>query len=407
MAAVTITALTTLSAHAQTYTVLYTFTGAPNAAQPSAGLVADGNALYGVTMLGGTGSCTTFGTGCGTVFDIQGVGKENLVYSFNSTNPYPESPLTRDASGNLYGAASGFSSSNYGEVFKLTPAGDFTSVYTFTGPSTGEDPSRVLPDSSGNLYGTTATGGDSTNSGLIFKISPSGKETVLYTFHCPQCFGGSGGGFGIPSGGVVADAAGNLYGVASGGDGCSQRQGCGVVYKVNRAGVATVLYNFTGKDDGWDPSGNLIMDNAGNLYGTTTSPDGSACDATNCGAVFKVNSATGATSVLFDFDGGPDGGSPNGGLVRDSQGNIYGTTWIGGGNYSTCNPMPAMPVGCGVVYKLAPNGTQTILHTFANTSDGGYPNGNLFLDSAGNVYGTTAYGGDPTCGCGVVFKITP
>jgi uncharacterized repeat protein (TIGR03803 family) len=119
-----------------------------------------------------------------------------------------------------------------------------------------------------------------------------------------------------------------------------------------------------------------------------------------------VNSATGAETVLFRFDGGSDGGNPNGGLVRDKQGNLYGTTLIGGGNFGTCNPFPDNPVGCGVVYKLAPDGTQTILHTFANTSDGGYPNGNLFLDAAGNVYGTTASGGDPTCSCGVAFKIT-
>jgi uncharacterized repeat protein (TIGR03803 family) len=115
---------------------------------------------------------------------------------------------------------------------------------------------------------------------------------------------------------------------------------------------------------------------------------------------------TGKQTVLYNFSGGSDGGYPTGGLVRDAQGNLYGTTWIGGGNANTCNPY-SMPVGCGVVYKLDPSGKQTILHTFANQADGGFPNSDLIIDTAGNLYGTTTSGGDQTCSCGVVFKITP
>jgi uncharacterized repeat protein (TIGR03803 family) len=390
------------SALAQTYTVLHAFTGSPDGALPEAGLIRDakGN-LYGTTFVGGKNHCNkAYGVGCGTVFKIDAAGQATVLYSFDVKHgQYPHSTLVQDGSGNLYGitqAEGGQFSRN--TAFQLTPDGKHVILHEFDGGPGGLFPSPLILDS-GNLYGTTITGGNSTGSGVLFKLNKSGKETVLYTFTCMACQGQKGGGFGNPQS-VLRDSARNFYGTAGGGT-----RDAGVVYKVDPSGTGSVLYSFKGGKNGWDPLGRLTMDLAGNLYGTTRNDNGSACNANGCGTVFKVD-PTGHERVLYRFAGGPDGGYPNGGMVQDSQGNLYGTTWIGGGNAQTCNPY-SLPVGCGVVFKLDPHGTETILHTFANLADGGFPNGDLVLDEAGNLYGTTYSGGDPTCNCGVVFKIAP
>jgi uncharacterized repeat protein (TIGR03803 family) len=170
---------------------------------------------------------------------------------------------------------------------------------------------------------------------------------------------------------------------------------------VNENQKETVLYQFTGGEDGAFPFAGVVRDWGRNLYGTTEGGGGTGCGGSGCGTVFKVDT-TGKETVLYAFTGGPDGGLPLGGLVRDGAGNLYGTTYSGG-NATECTG------GCGVVFKLDTTGTETVLHTFTGGADGSNPAASLLLDSSGNLYGT-AYQGGTGCngsGCGVVFKITP
>jgi uncharacterized repeat protein (TIGR03803 family) len=165
------------------------------------------------------------------------------------------------------------------------------------------------------------------------------------------------------------------------------------VYKIDRNGNYTVLYSFSGESDGCEPSGSLATDEDGNLYGTA-----SACGDFNKGTIFKVNSA-GSFTLLHTFSGAAgDGNAPFGGVTRDRDGNLYGTTLFGG----DCGLELG---GCGTVFKLSPNGSMTVLHTFSGTSDGASPWCNVILDAAGNLYGTTTIGGQG--GAGTVWKIAP
>jgi uncharacterized repeat protein (TIGR03803 family) len=235
----------------------------------------------------------------------------------------------------------------------------------------------------------------------VFKLSPNGTETVLHTFT-----GGSDGA--NPNGALIADTAGNLYGNTTyGGDGgsCSHFGGCGVVFKLSPDGTETVLHTFTGGSDGANPIAGLIADRAGNLYGTTFFGGGRGSCYRGCGVVFKL-SPDGAETVLHTFTGGSDGSSPEAPLIADSAGNLYGTTDYGGGICS--GPF----AGCGVVFKLSPDGVETVLHTFTGGRDGADPSAGLIADRAGNLYGTTFFGGGRgSCyggtGCGVVFKLSP
>ena len=252
-------------------------------------------------------------------------------------------------------------------------------LYSFTGSDGSEPFAGLIADSSGNLYGTTQSGGASGGHGVVFKLSPSGTETVLHTFT-----GGSDGG--IPRAGLIADTGGNLYGTTAGG-GASN---AGTVFKLSPSGTETVLYSFTGSD-GSGPFAGLIADSSGNLYGTTQSGGASG----GHGVVFKL-SPGGTETVLYSFTGGSDGGTPRAGLIADSSGNLYGTTQFGGPG---CGG-----VGCGVVFKLSPSGTETVLYSFTG-SDGSGPFPGLIADSSGNLYGTTLSGG-ASGGHGVVFKLT-
>jgi uncharacterized repeat protein (TIGR03803 family) len=276
-------------------------------------------------------------------------------------------------------------------------------------------------DAAGNLYGTTVFGGDSTacssigpgGCGVIWKLASDGKLTMLYQFT-----GGEDGA--LPYGGVIFDMAGNLYGTTAwGGSGsCSSGNyhGCGVVFKLapNPEGTWTesVLHNFTGSPDGAGPTASLIFDAAGNLYGTAGGGASSSACPGGCGTVFKLApnpDGTWTESVLYSFTGGADGNGPAAGLVFDPDGNLYSTTGAGGsGPCSGSNYH-----GCGVVFKLAPNPdgswTESVLHSFAWGPDGRLPQAGLIFDGAGNLYGTTFWGGAkfPGYGCGVVFKLKP
>lgn len=218
---------------------------------------------------------------------------------------------------------------------------------------------------------------------------------TLYAFS-----GGTDGG--RPQSTPIRDAKGNLYGTTfwGGNLNCNSGNGCGVVYKLDKTGTETVLHSFAGGTDGAYPYASLIMDKAGNLYGTTSAGGGTGCFSNNgCGTIFKID-PTSKETVLYSFTGGTDGGVPYSALIKDKAGNLYGTASIGGD--LNCGS----GLGCGVVYEWSNSSKQSVLYTFKG-SDGAYPGlGSLAMDSKGNFYGTTEGGGDPTCQCGVVFKLT-
>jgi uncharacterized repeat protein (TIGR03803 family) len=391
-----------LPAQAQTYTVLYSFKGSPDGQSPT-GLVRDhaGN-LYGVTYGGGV----SFE---GTAFKLSSSGKETVLYSFLAGyGAFPEWDPALDTKDTLYGTTTYGGAYNQGAVYKIDKKGNETVLYSFRGGTqyVGYVPNAVIRDEQGNLYGTTVLGGQAGGCfgygcGIVFKVDPTGKETVLYRFR-----GGKDGGY--PEGPLARDAAGNLYGTTFyGGDlGCWPPNGCGVVFKVNTTGKETVLHSFTGTGgDGAEPLSGLVFDKAGNLYGTTNEGGtGSSCSNSNgvagCGTVFKVDQS-GRIRVLYSFTGtGNDGSHPGyASLAVDAKGNVYGTTENG-----SCGS------GCGVVFVVDPTGKETILHGFTGGTEGWYPQSGVALDATGNIYGTTASGGDLSCnegnGCGVVYKVS-
>ena len=395
---------------APTFVVLHSFAGPPtDGAFPYAGLIwgAAGN-LYGTTVNGGTCGFS----GHGAVFKLSPSGTETLLHSFTGgaagDNPY--AGLIQDAAGNLYGTTYGGGSSacdqGCGTVFRVSPSGAKVVLHGFTGTDGNHPFAGLIQDAAGNLYGTTAVGG-AHGWGVVFKLTPSDSSYESKVRH--SFTGGADGGF--PAAGLIQDAAGNLYGttVEGGADGaCSFfNRTCGVVFKVSPSGTETVLYRFTGADGGV-PFAGLIQDKAGNLYGTTFAggANGSCTPAygLGCGVVFKL-SPSGAETVLYRFTGAADGANPYAGLVRDAAGNLYGTTVYDGAS------------GKGVVFELircssAPSGYDfKVLHAFTGEADGGYPYAGLIQDAAGNLYGTTLAGGTDggicPMGCGVVFKLAP
>ena len=344
-----------------------------------------------------------------------------VLYSFAgpTDGAFPVAGLVRDAAGNLYGttagggASSGCSFGSCGVVFKLAPAGSETVLHSFTGGPDGQDPyGGLTTDAAGNLYGTAVFGGSTTGTchpfggcGVVFELIRCDSAASGYEFKVLYSFTGGADGA-RPVARLVRDAAGNLYGTTANGgatSACYPPYGCGVVFKLSPSGTETVLHSFSEPGDGAFPGG-LVRDAAGNLYGTgatiTSNPF-----VFGAGTVFKL-SPNGTETVLYSFTGGVDGGDPNG-VVPDSAGNLYGTTQEGGGS-TACN----VPDGtCGVVFKLSPSGTKTVLHSFTG-ADGGNSSAGLLRDAAGNLYGTTQYGGaNTTCfspyGCGVVFRLAP
>jgi len=398
---------------AQKFKVLHTFHG-PNGALPTTQLTRDaaGN-FYGTTALGGK-PCTITGVGCGTAFKLDKTGKQVWLHKFTVANgAVPEAGVLRDQAGNLYGTTlwggdtSCLPSYGCGVVFRLDEAGKETVRYKFSGPPNGETPrSLLVEDKVGNLYGTTGIGGNGRygDGGIVFEVDTAGHEIVLYTFCSePNCEDGSG-----PEPGVIRDAAGNLYGVT----GAGGSYGSGTVFELDTGGVETVLYNFTDGPDGGGPGSVLLMDSAGNLYGTTIGGGSykGYCGGLGCGVVFKLSPQSGGNcteTTLYTFNG-TDGQFPEAGpLVRDASGNLYGTTYFGG-TYRNCNGD-----ACGNIFKLDKHGKETVLYNFTGGADGATPWGGLTMDKAGNLYGAAATGGDSKCpaenghGCGVVFKLTP
>jgi uncharacterized repeat protein (TIGR03803 family) len=309
--------------------VLYFFAGSPtDGLRPYAGLVMDsaGN-LYGTTEAGGANLD-------GTVFKLSPTGTETVLYSFGAVpdGSGPFAGLIMDGAGNLYGTTFAGGAASGGTVFKLSPTGAESVLYSFKGGSTDGDGPRagLLVDSAGNLYGTTEFGGSS-NDGTVFKLSTAGTETILYSFK-----GGTSDGANPTYGALIMDSAGNLYGTTSAGGSSND----GTVFKLSPAGTETILYSFKGgTSDGAIPDSGVIADGAGNLYGITGSGG-----ANNCGTVFKISAAS-TESILYSFAGGTSDGSGPVGLMMDSAGNLYGTTNFGG---AYC----VSQGGCGTVFKM-------------------------------------------------------
>jgi len=397
------------------YKVLYSFQGQPDGAGSTGVIVDASGTLYGTTTDGGTGTCTNdYNPGCGTVFAVDSGGQETLLYSFTgykTDGDFPVASLVRDSSGNLYGTTSEGGAHNVGTVFKVDTSGTETVLYSFCPggfPCTADGMyphAGVILDAQGNLYGTTHQSGPA-DYGTVFKVDSNGAETVLYAFT-----GSTDGAH--PQANLIFDAAGNLYGTTSGGGAGCNGAGCGVVFKLDASGKETVLHSFKDVPDGASPLGGLIWDSQGNLYGTTLTGGHKYryCQGSGCGTIFKL-APTGKETVLYRFPRLSTGVWPEGALVRDSSGNLYGTTsWGGDTRYCA--------IGCGVVFKLSKTGKETLLYKFTSlpTHGGGsrYPAATLVRDLSGNLYGTTELGGTGDCkdpggivvGCGVVFKLTP
>jgi uncharacterized repeat protein (TIGR03803 family) len=389
------------AAWAQKESVRYRFcktSSCKDGAHPQASLIFDkeGN-LYGTASGGGNSDS-------GTVFKVTPSGKQSVLYTFCGVSncadgQAPQASLVIDTKGNLYGTT--FEGGRYGggTVFKVTPSGKESVLHGFCaqgGCSDGEAPTAGLVfDKKGNLYGTTS-GAGANGGGTVFKVTPSGKESVLYSF-CAQsnCTDGE-----LPSSILIFDEDENLYGTTYVGGAYAE----GTVFKVTPSGEETVLYSFckeTNCTDGSYPYAGLVFDKDGNLYGTTVTggAEVGSCSGFGCGTVFKVTHS-GVESVLYSFDGGGDDGAfPHGSLVFDKKGSLYGTTSIGGA------------YGQGTVFKFTSSGEESVLYGFCaqggdNCSDGAAPLAGLIFDGKGNLYGTTSYGGNKSDG-GVIFKLVP
>jgi uncharacterized repeat protein (TIGR03803 family) len=247
-------------------------------------------------------------------------GQETVLHSFagGADGGEPHGGVIQDAKGNLYGTTYYGGAAKHGVVFKLSKTGKETVLYNFKGGSDGSNPAAgLIQDSMGNLYGTTSYGGTADH-GVVFKLSKTGKETALYSF-CSQsgCADGD-----RPSAVVTLDSKGNFYGTTEYGG-----AGYGVVFKLGKTGKETVLHTFTndqGKNvDGAYPLAGVIQDSEGNLYGTTSSGG----TYVYSGTIFKLNKA-GKETVLYSLTGG--GSGPLAGVIRDSKGNLYGTTYTTG-----------------------------------------------------------------------------
>ena len=363
--------------------VLYSFKGLGAGAVPVGRLIADKTgALFGVTYGGGTSSM-------GTVFKLtpfpNGYRKQSIHEFRVPFGAFPEAGLIEDPTGTFYGTTSSGASGYGGTVFSLTPHnGNYRLkvLHSFDGGAGGGIVYSVLiADASGALYGTAYDGGVA-GVGVVFKLTPGQtgyQETVLYSFK-----GGADGGY--PFAGLLMDGSGALYGTTSGC--CGQY---GTVYKLIRNGSnyrEHILYRFQGGADGANPRSALIADASGALYGTTY--DGGSA---GYGTVYKLvpNGSGYSESILHTFQGEPDGGYPQAGLIADKSGLLYGTT------SSSQN---------GTVFDLLPDGSgYTVVYEFQSTYDGRHPTADLIADGSGAFYGTALAGGSHNYGA--VFKITP
>lgn len=381
---------------AQVLTPVYTFQGLEGAV-PTAPLVqgADGN-FYGTTNGGGSG-------GGGTVFKLTPSGTQTTIYNFCSqagcTDGYwPYGALVQDLNGDFYGTTERGGANDGGLIFKVTKGRALSILYNFcsqNGTSACADGASPIGglsiDSNGELYGTTELGGTSGN-GTVFKITPTGVLTSLYSF-CSQAGCADGAN---PLAGLAQATNGDFYG-ATFGFGETAPVG-GTIFTITPRGVLTTLYTFcTSPCSGSSgPEGTLVVAANGDLYGTTFQGG-----ASGNGTVFKLNK-TGTLDTLYSFcsqSGCTDGATPIAGLFRATDGSFYGTTLYGGAS------------GYGTVFKIAASGDLTTIHSFCSEpgcTDGATPWAGLMQDTNGDLYGTTERGGNsggPINGDGIVFRL--
>jgi uncharacterized repeat protein (TIGR03803 family) len=309
-----------------------------------------------------------------------------LLDGGNSVGPLTEGPDHR-----LYGVSNLGGKYLFGNVFKIAKDGrDLTVVNSFEYWNGYEPSPWLIFGPAGTILGTTSQGGGDNDLGVFYELSAHHKETVLHQFP----YGGTADGW-APGGPMATDGQGNIY-AATGTGGTSD---FGTIYKIDTSGNETILYNFLGQSDGSGPEG-LVSGPGGYFYGTTACSD--ACYTGGSGHVFKVDSA-GNLTILYTFSGGADGGDPNAYLLFDAKGNIFGTTGLGGN--SGC-PIGNFDYGCGVVFKLTPEGKESVIYAFppAPSLGGANPSSGVIADGKGNLYGVTVDGG--TDACGVAYKVS-
>jgi uncharacterized repeat protein (TIGR03803 family) len=380
-------AATAIVLPAQTLTTLVNFDNS-DGSYPGSLVQGNDGSLYGITGEGGTNFPKTCTYGCGTIFKITPAGAFTNLLSFNATDGAGPVALVQTTNGYLYGAASAGGANGYGTIFAINLAGALKTLYSFSNDDSAARlvqaaPGALVQAANGNLYGTTGYGG-AYEEGSIFQITPAGALTTLYSFK---------GMDGIqPGGALVQTSDGNLFGTTQY-EGSST--GDGTIFEITPAGALTTLHRFDGADGAY-PSGGLVQGADGDLYGTTVS--GGAYDF---GTVFKITPA-GALTTLYSFcattDLGycADGAKPEAGLVHATDGNLYGTTILGGANDK------------GTIFQITPTGAFASVHSFDGT-DGGHPGAALTQDTNGDLYGSTDSGIGTNCtaaACGTVFRFS-
>jgi uncharacterized repeat protein (TIGR03803 family) len=405
------------SAWADKLTVLHAFNGTEGGANPTTLVMDSSGNLYGVLTIGGLNNGTA-----GSIFKLTkgtgGTWTKSVIYRFTGgADGSQPTGIIMDASGNIFGIANlggnvtACTAGGCGVVFKLTQTGGVwteSTIFSFSGPTgTGFSPTgNLVMDSAGNLYGGAALGGGSF--GEVFELSPETDGT--WSFSAIHRFATFAEG-NVVIGPFVFDSAGNLYGATQAGG----STGDGTVFELSPASggswTFTKLHDFGGPpNDGNQPDGGLIIDGSGDLYGTTafggSHPGPGRICFQHCGTIFKLSQSSGSwtETVLVDF-AGTNGSLPLGTLLMDAAGNLYGTAAAGG------------PNSWGTAFEASPTvGGQwnlSILYPFKNARDGGTPKANLVMDASGNLYGTGNTGGGPTgsgdtnTGNGVVFQLTP
>jgi uncharacterized repeat protein (TIGR03803 family) len=402
---------TAIALPAQTFTTLWNFGPYPGGAQPTAGLVQATNGdLYGTTGVGGA-------NGNGTAFQITTSGTLTTLYNFCSQGGTTctdgsgvDGGVIQATNGDFYGTTAGGGAFGGGTVFKMTPTGTPTTLYSFCSLANCADGSmpiaRLVQATNGDFYGTTSSGGANgyLYFGTVFKITPTGELTTLYSF-CSQtnCADGM-----YPAAGLIQATNGDLYGTTAY---ATNGLATGTVFKITPSGTLTTLYSFCPSEsnctDGREPIAGLVQAANGDLYGTTQlGGTSSYCSANDgCGTVFRLT-PSGRLTRLHSFCSHincTDGYWPVAGLVQATDGNFYGTTPFGGNiDLGSCGAD-----GCGTIFKISPGGALTTLYSFCsqiNCTDGANPNAVLVQDTNGILYGTTPQSG--AIGDGTVFSLS-
>ena len=348
---------------------VYAFSGLTDGSTPYGSLLlgSDGK-LYGLTYIGGA-------YGGGAAFRVAADGSETLLYSFGAgtDGANPHGSLIQGSDGNLYGVTAYGGTYGHGVLFALSTSGIESVLYSFGAGADAQDPyGSLLQANDGNFYGMSVHGG-TYGAGTVFMVSPQGSELVLHSF------GGAGDGQ-TPFGSLIQASDGNLYGMTGAGGAYSS----GIAFRMTLQGVESLLHSFGAGADGANPAGSLVQGSDGNFYGLTR--DGGAYGT---GAVVELG-GDGTESVLVSLGAGADGANPFGDLLLGSDGNFYALTRNGGAS------------GAGAVLQILAGGTESVLYSFAGAQDGAAPYGSLIETADGTLYGITSGGGG---GTGAVFRV--